>query len=75
MLDELLRRPATRGAEVLTTTITADNRASWALFDGFARHLGAALVKRPFFTREDHFAGEHDTEWLVTISPLPTIHE
>ena len=75
MLDALLDRPDVRDAEVLTTTITAGNTASWALFEGWARGHGFHLSKRPFFIREDHFAGEHDTEWLVTIGRLPERQE
>lgn len=70
MLDTLLARPAVRGAEVLTTTVTESNTASWALFEGFARRRGLRLAKAPLFTRELHFAGEHDTEWQATIGPL-----
>lgn len=71
MLDELLVRPAAAGASVLTTTITADNGASWALFEAFARRHGAILTKSPRFEREAHFAGAHETEWEARIAPLP----
>lgn len=73
MLDELIARPAAAGAETLTTTITEDNPASWALFEAFARRHGATLTKSPRFEREAHFAGAHDTEWEACISPLPHI--
>lgn len=71
MLDTLLMRPAAKGARVLTTTITLENAASWALFGAFARRHGLGLTKAPLFERETHFAGAHDTEWLATIGPLP----
>lgn len=73
MLDALLARPAVAGAQALTTTITEDNGASWALFQAFARRHGAALSKSPRFDRGAHFAGAHDTEWEARIAPLPSI--
>lgn len=73
MLDELIARPAAAGADTLTTTITQDNRASWALFEAFARRHGATLTKTPRFDRVSHFAGAHDTELEASISPLPAI--
>jgi L-2,4-diaminobutyric acid acetyltransferase len=72
MLDALLARPAAAGASVLTTTITEDNAASWALFEAFARRHGARLERASRFEREAHFAGAHDTEWEARIAPLPT---
>ncbi|MDZ4373811.1 MAG: diaminobutyrate acetyltransferase [Phenylobacterium sp.] len=75
MLEALLARPAVRGATVLTTTVTEPNAASWGLFEGFARRHGLTLTKAPLFTRELHFAGEHDTEWQASIGPLPLNQE
>ncbi len=71
MLDALIERPAAIGAQWLTTTVTADNRASWALFEGFARRRGLDLSKAERFTRDAHFAGGHATEWQASIGPLP----
>lgn len=71
MLDALLARPAVASADTLTTTITADNQASWRLFEAFARRRGAAFTRSPRFEREAHFAGAHDTEWEVRIALLP----
>lgn len=71
MLTELLARPSASGALQLTTTITEDNAASWALFTSLARRLGCFLRKSPFFLRDKHFAGAHDTEWQAVIGPLP----
>ena len=71
MLDELLARPAVAGAVMLTTTVTEDNEASWALFQAFARRHGATLTRSRRFERETHFAGAHKTEWEARISPLP----
>ena len=72
MLDELIARPAAASAQVLATTITEDNDASWALFRAFARRSDANLTKSPRFEREAHFAGAHDTEWEVRIALPPT---
>ena len=72
MLDELIARPAAASAQVLATTITEDNDASWALFRAFARRSDANLTKSPRFEREAHFAGAHDTEWEARIALPPT---
>ena len=73
MLDALIARPAVATATALTTTITEDNEASWALFRAFARRHGATLTRSPRFDRQTHFAGAHDTEWEARISPLPAL--
>lgn len=70
MLEELLARPAAQSATYLVSTITQDNDASWALFGGFARRRGVQLVRTPYFERDAHFAGAHDTEWQAEIGPL-----
>ncbi|BBE34511.1 hypothetical protein SmB9_21690 [Sphingosinicella microcystinivorans] len=74
MLDALLERPALQGVLSLTTTITEDNAASWALFESFAGRHGATLRRTPRFDRERHFGGEHETEWEARIGPLPTAY-
>jgi L-2,4-diaminobutyric acid acetyltransferase len=71
MLDALIALPAAAGTTALTTTITHDNAASWALFQAFARRHGAQLVRQPRFDRDAHFGGAHDTEWEARIAPLP----
>lgn len=71
MLDALVARPAAEGATALTTTITEDNEASWALFRAFARRHGATLTRSVRFEREAHFAGALETEWEARIAPLP----
>ncbi len=70
MLAWLIERPDAADAAVLTTTITEANSASWGLFRGLARSLGAEVQSRPLFVRERHFDGAHDTEHLVSIGPL-----
>lgn len=71
MIGDLLARPSARGVTHLTTTVTPDNAASWALFEGLARRWGCKLSKAPHFEREAHFAGAHATEWQAMIGPLP----
>jgi L-2,4-diaminobutyric acid acetyltransferase len=68
MLYELLDREACAGVFRLQTTITRDNDASWGLFRSFAKRLGARLDDKPHFKRDDHFAGRHATEHMVTIT-------
>lgn len=69
MIDAVLAREAVCDVKRVQATITGDNKASWALFDAIARDLGAELMYQAHFTRDDHFAGQHDTEFLVTIAP------
>lgn len=70
MLKHLLARPGNQDLLRVETTITAANRASWSLFRGLARRLEAPLASRPIFERQRHFAGQHDTEMLVSIGPF-----
>lgn len=71
MLDALVERFREHPVERLTTTVTDDNRASWALFEAFARRHRAALDRSLRFDKVDHFNGAHDSEWQATIGPLP----
>jgi hypothetical protein len=41
------------------------------MFESFASRLDAQIERRPLFERSVHFAGEHDTEILARIGPLP----
>lgn len=70
MLSGLLARDACKGVCNLSTTITPENRASWALFSGFARTLDTAMVERPWLVRGKHLPPDHPTEHLVTIGPF-----
>ena len=71
MIEALLERPSADGVTHLITTVTSDNRASWALFEGLARRWSTTLTKSAHFHRDTHFAGAHATEWLARIGPLP----
>lgn len=70
MLGEILARRAQRGVTQLETSITRSNEASWGLFRSFAGWLSAPLREEPWFDRQRHFGGQHDTEFLVTIGPF-----
>jgi len=70
MIDSLLFRPEQQGVTHLTTTITDDNGASWALFEGLARNWCVPLEKSVRFDRQTHFAGAHATEWQARIGPM-----
>lgn len=70
MLLHILSRPVCRDVRHLETTITGNNRGSWALFEALAGRLGAKLKRSVQFDRERHFAGSHDTEMLVRIGPF-----
>ena len=71
MLRWLVACPAAEQAQRLETTITPDNQASWSLFESYARDCGASLAKSVQFSRELHFGGAHDDEYLLRLAPLP----
>lgn len=70
MLKDILARTACDQVKFIETTITPDNRASWALFESLAKKLGAELNHSVMFDRQQHFAGQHETEMLVRIGPI-----
>lgn len=68
MLNELVSRKVCAAVQVMKTTITKDNEASWALFNGFADQTDAELDHDAHFVRDEHFDGRHATEHMVTIA-------
>ncbi len=70
LVADVLSRPACGHVSMLECTITNDNEASWALFTSIARRLGAQLQQAEHFMRDDHFAGQHDSEFAVRIGPF-----
>ncbi|MGQ2932636.1 diaminobutyrate acetyltransferase [Sphingopyxis sp.] len=70
MIKSLLARPAQRGVTSLTTTVTEDNKASWALFHSLARDWNAPLERAALFERDAHFAGAYPTEYEARIGPF-----
>lgn len=70
LILDVLDRDACAGVDHVQSTITADNRASWALFGSIADRMAAPLVRHPHFREAREFDGEHATEHLVTIGPF-----
>lgn len=70
MLNSLLLRESCEAVRNLTTTITPENQASWALFSGLARSLDAAMGETPWLLRGQHLPPDHATEHIVTIGPF-----
>jgi L-2,4-diaminobutyric acid acetyltransferase len=70
MLKHILERPRCSQVNYLETTITESNQASWALFESLSKKLGTKLERKSMFDKEQHFAGEHDTELLARLGPL-----
>jgi L-2,4-diaminobutyric acid acetyltransferase len=70
LLTQILSRPEQSDVVRIETSITRANNASWALFHSIARWLGASLKEAPWFDRDRHLGGHHDTEHLVTIGPF-----
>ncbi|ETX30865.1 diaminobutyrate acetyltransferase [Roseivivax isoporae] len=68
MLSALMAREECAEVKRMQTTITLDNDASWALFRKFAERSNGLLTSDAHFTRDTHFAGEHATEHMVTIT-------
>ncbi|HII05752.1 MAG TPA: diaminobutyrate acetyltransferase [Methanotrichaceae archaeon] len=70
LLQEVLRRPASRGCRFLETTISPSNEASQRLFCSLARDLKARSTVTSCFS-EDHFGHEnHEAEPLFRIGPF-----
>lgn len=70
MLTHLLARQACAGITTLKTTITADNDASWELFNSFADRMDGDLGYEAHYKRDNHFDGKHATEYMVTIEDI-----
>ncbi|GAB1257574.1 diaminobutyrate acetyltransferase [Aurantivibrio plasticivorans] len=70
MVSSILARDTLKSVTHIETTITEDNQASWNLFRGLAKAHSAELSSEVFFSKEEHFLGEHDSEHLVSIGPL-----
>lgn len=66
----ILERPACREVTRLSATVTADNAASFALFEGLARRLSAPFRRGEGFDRDRDFGGAHASEHAVAIGPF-----
>lgn len=72
MITALLAWVPAHDVTHVVTTVTAENQASWALFERLAQDWGAPLEKTCLFDRDVHFAGAHASEWQASIGPLPS---
>ncbi len=70
MLSHIVERDSCDLVSHLETTITEDNKASWALFESFTQQYQTELVRSVMFDKEQHFGGEHATELLARIGPF-----
>lgn len=70
MLHWLVDQPACEQALRLVTAIGIKNSSSWAMFDGFARDIGALPIKS-FVTPINAVSDLQPDEYLLRISPLP----
>lgn len=70
MIEHILARPVCSEVRFIETTITPDNRASWAVFEKLAGKLDTRLESSVMFDREQHFDGEHESEMRVRIGPF-----
>lgn len=70
MLRDILSRAALSSVTHIQTTISPGNEASQAVFRKLADQLNTAISSDMLFSREDHFAGEHDDELLFTVGPF-----
>ncbi|HEY9163017.1 MAG TPA: diaminobutyrate acetyltransferase [Magnetovibrio sp.] len=74
LLEGLIERPGCAGVRKLEATVTPSNSASKALFDGFARSLGAMLKIQPGFGADDFPKDKQcEAENLFTIEPIRAI--
>jgi L-2,4-diaminobutyric acid acetyltransferase len=69
LIRTLLARDAVRGTQQLKTTVTPDNRASWALFRSLAKAWNAPFTSQEHFERDADFGGHHESERMLTIGP------
>lgn len=70
MLMFLLSRVQCSETRFIDTTITADNKASRRVFEKLASSLNAACTESVMFSKEAHFLGKHDDEFLFHIGPI-----
>lgn len=70
LIKAVLGRAVCADVEKVQSTITRENKPSWALFGSIADALDADLERKAHFKRDDHFDGQHETEFLVTIGPF-----
>ena len=67
MIEALMARKVSSNIRFIETTITEDNAGSWALFKKVDRLYGTGGQRSVFLDEQEHFNGEHDTEYLFRI--------
>lgn len=70
MIANILERPVCTDVVRVHTTITPDNPASQGMFQSVANSLNTEVSITPYFERDDHFQGAHETEMLWNIGPF-----
>lgn len=70
MLTHLLARQHLAAIRYIETTISPGNVPSESVFLRFAKTHSTAVNKSTFFSKEDHFHGQHDDEVLYRIGPF-----
>lgn len=70
LIEDVLRRPASRDVRVVEATVTEANVASTRMFASLAEALGAPLKTTPHFDAVRHLGGTQDTEHLLRIGPF-----
>ncbi len=75
MLLHILQRPHCESVNHLETTITEDNKGSWALFERLAKTLSTELNSSIWLEKQKHFDGQHESEALVVIGPFTNTQE
>lgn len=70
LIMDILERPGNEHLRYIRTTVTARNEASWAMFRGLARKLGAPTEDQVLFDQDEHFGGEHESEHELVIGPF-----
>jgi L-2,4-diaminobutyric acid acetyltransferase len=70
MLDAVLARHLAAGGRYVEATVTPSNRASSALFTGFAHRHEAPLLETPAFARELFPDGDHEDETRLRMGPF-----
>ena len=70
LIAKLLDSEGCEEVERIKTTITPDNRSSWRMFEGLADQFGAEVSDTVWLCEKKHFAGQHDSEHMLTIAPI-----
>jgi L-2,4-diaminobutyric acid acetyltransferase len=70
LLAHLLINQSQTAVTHLQTSITANNTASWALFERFAKQLAAPTRAGVLFEHSAHFGGSAPTEHVLTVGPI-----